>query len=240
MPQDPTSPRRMTRAARLALAAAGAGALVLVTAPGWAHVEVDPGTATQGTETALSFRVPSESESASTTKIQVFLPQDHPVGSVSVRPHPGWRAKVVTRKLATPITTDDGKITEGVYSITWAPDSPRDALQPGQYDDFDVSVGPLPDVPTLVFKTLQTYSDGTVVRWIDPPAGAGQPEPEHPAPTLSLVPPSGQAADSGGAGTTGSGSGSDMRATTALVLSVVAVVLGLGALVVALLRRRPA
>jgi hypothetical protein len=36
-----------------------------------------------------------------------------------------------------------------------------------------------------VFKAVQTYGDGTVVRWIeDQPKGA--PEPEHPAPVLTL------------------------------------------------------
>jgi len=236
MPQHPTTRQTVARAALRTLAAAGAAVLVLVAAPGWAHVEVDPGTATQGGYTALSFRVPSESDSASTTRIQLFLPQDHPLASVSVRPHPGWKAKVVTRKLDAPLSTDDGQVTEGVASITWTPDSPRDALKPGQYDDFDVSVGPLPDVPTLTFKVLQTYSDKSVVRWIDPPAANGQPEPEHPAPTLTLLPASAGAGTDAGAV---ADPGSDGRATTALVLSIVAVLLGLGALVTALVRRRP-
>lgn len=237
MPQHPTTRQTVARAALRTLAAAGAALLVLVAAPGWAHVTVDPGTATQGGYTALSLRVPTESDSASTTKVQVFLPQDHPLASVSVRPHPGWQAKVVTRKLDTPLTTDDGQVTEGVYSITWTPNSPQDALKPGQYDDFDISVGPLPDASTLSFKTLQTYSDGTVVRWIDPPAASGQPEPEHPAPTLTLLPASDAGADTG---TATSDSGSSGKATTALVLSVVALLLGLGALGAALVRRRPA
>jgi uncharacterized protein YcnI len=237
MHQHPTTLRRTTRVALRTLAAAGAACLVLLAAPGWAHVTVDPGTATQGGYTALSFRVPNETDSTSTTKVQVFLPQDHPLASVSVRPHPGWHARVVTKKLATPLTTDDGQVTEGVYSITWTPDSRQDALQPGQYDDFDISAGPLPGVSSLTFKTLQTYSDGTVVRWIDPPAPEGQPEPEHPAPVLTLVPASDSAvADTAG---TASGSGSgDTTATVALVLSIVAVLLGAAALGMALLRRR--
>ena len=239
MPQHPTTRQRGTRTAVRTLAAVGAVGLVLVAAPGWAHVTVDPDTATQGGYAVLSLRVPTESDSASTTKVQVFLPQDHPLASVSVRPHPGWQAKVVTRKLATPLTTDDGQVTQGVYSITWTSDGPQDALKPGQYDDFDISVGPLPDVSTLSFKTLQTYSDGTVVRWIDPPAASGQPEPEHPTPTLTLLPAPDNAA---GPGVTSSDSSSSSsgRATTALALSAVAILLGLGALAAALLRRRPA
>jgi uncharacterized protein YcnI len=240
-----TTRRKAARVALGALASAATLCLVLVATPGWAHVTVNPGTATQGGYTALTFRVPNESDSTSTTKVQVFLPQDHPIASVSVKPHPGWRARVVTKKLATPLSTDDGQVTEGVFSITWTPDSPQHAIQPGQYDEFDVSVGPLPEVSSLTFKALQTYSDGTVVRWIDPPAAAGQPEPEHPAPTLTLVPASDQdAADPGSPTGSGSGSsdsdggGSDGTATTALVLSIVAVLLAAGALGTALLRRR--
>ena len=239
MQHHPTTLRRAARAVVGSLAAIGAACLVLVAAPGWAHVTVDPRTATQGGYTALSFRVPTESDSASTTKVQVFMPIDHPLASVSVKPLPGWHAKVVTKKLATPLSTDDGQVTEGVSSITWTPDSPKDALKPGEYDDFEVSVGPLPAVSSLTFKTLQTYSDGTVARWIDPPAPEGQPEPEHPAPTLTLLPASDTAtADTPSTGAaTGSGSG-DGKATTALVLSIVAVLLGAGALGSTLLRRR--
>jgi periplasmic copper chaperone A len=230
-----TTLRKVARAALGTLASMAALCLALLAAPAWAHVSVNPGTAIQGEYTALSFRVPNETESTSTTKVEVFLPQDHPLASVSVKPHPGWHANVVTRKLATPLSTDDGEVTEGVYSITWSADSGRDAIQPGEYDEFDVAVGPLPAVSSLTFKTLQTYSDGTVVRWIDPPAPAGRPEPEHPAPALSLVPASDEAATSG---SDGSGDG-DGTANAALILSVVAVVLGAGALGASLLRRRP-
>jgi periplasmic copper chaperone A len=231
--------RTTLRSARLAvrtLAAVLAGCLAFLAAPGWAHVTVDPGTATQGGYTALSFRVPNETDATSTTKVQLFLPQDHPLASVSVRPQPGWHAEVVTKKLATPLSTDDGEVTEGVYSITWTPDGAKDALRPGEYDEFDISVGPLPDVSSLTFKTLQTYSDGTVVRWIDPPASAGQPEPEHPAPVLTLVPAAGDT-DAGSASNP-VGDGGDGTATAALALSIVAVLVGAAALGASLLRRR--
>lgn len=239
-----TTLRRATHTALGTLAAFATACLVLVAAPGWAHVTVNPGTATQGGYTALSFRVPNETDATSTTRVQVFLPQDHPLASVSVKPHPGWHARVVTKKLATPLSTDDGEVTEGVYSITWTPDTQKDAIKPGEYDEFDVSVGPLPEVSSLTFKALQTYSDGSVVRWIDPPAAEGQPEPEHPAPTLTLVADSADAADAAdsadtAAGRSDDGDDGDGTATTALVLSIVAVLLGAGALGTSLLRRRP-
>lgn len=235
----PTTLRKATHAALGTLAVLATACLVLVAAPGWAHVTVNPGSASQGGYTALSFRVPNETDSTSTTKVQVFLPQDHPLASVSVKPHPGWQAKVETKRLAKPLTTDDGEVTEGVSSITWTPDRQGDAIKPGEYDEFDISVGPLPEVSSLTFKTLQTYSDGTVVRWIDPPAAEGEPEPEHPAPTLTLVPASDTATDTGSvSGGSATGDDDDGTATTALVLSIVAVLLGAGALGTSLLRRR--
>jgi hypothetical protein len=44
----------------------------------------------------------------------------------------------------------------------------------------------LPAKDEIVFKALQTYSDGEIVRWIDTPTAGGG-EPEHPAPTLKLA-----------------------------------------------------
>jgi uncharacterized protein YcnI len=225
------------------LAALVSACLVLDAAPGWAHVEIDPGTAIQGGYAALSFRVPNETDSTSTTKVQVFLPQDHPLASVSVKPLAGWHTSVVTRKLDSPLSTDDGEVTEAAYRITWTSDTSQDAIQPGEYEDFTISAGPLPEVSSLTFKTLQTYSDGSVVRWIDPPAPEGDPEPEHPAPTLALVAASGaDAAEGPASGSAGAdddavGDG-DGTATLALVLSIVAVLLAAGALGASWVRRR--
>jgi hypothetical protein len=39
-------------------------------------------------------------------------------------------------------------------------------IKPGQFQEFDVSLGPLPNVDQLVFKALRYYSDGDTVRWI--------------------------------------------------------------------------
>jgi periplasmic copper chaperone A len=236
--QRPTTLRRTTRVVLRTLAALASGCLVLVAAPGWAHVEIDPGSATQGGYTAISFRVPNETDATSTTKVQVFLPQDHPLASVSVKPLAGWHVAVVGKKLPAPLATDDGEVTEAPYRITWTADSKKDAIAPGEYVDFDLSVGPLPEVSSLTFKTLQTYSDGSVVRWIDPPAPEGQPEPEHPAPTLTLVPASDAASHTGSTESADDGDSGSGTATAALVLSIAALVLGAGALGTSLLRRR--
>jgi uncharacterized protein YcnI len=154
-------------------------------APASAHVTVNPNTATQGGYTKVAFRVPNEKDTADTVKLEVTLPEDNPVASVSVKPVPGWTAAPETTKLKNPIKSDDGDVTQAVTKITWTA-GPGAAIKPGQFQEFEVSLGPLPKVNQIVFKALQYYSDGDVVRWIEEPS-AGAPEPEHPAPILKLT-----------------------------------------------------
>ncbi|MCX4856254.1 YcnI family protein [Streptomyces canus] len=170
---------------RIGLGSALAAAAVLTAAgAASAHVTVHPESYAKGaTDGALTFRVPDESDTASTTKVQLFLPTDHPLLGVLVSPHDGWTAKVTDTKLKTPVKTDDGTITDAVSEITWT----GGKIGPGQYEDFDVAFGQLPDdTAQLTFKTLQTYSDGKVVRWIEE-AAQGDEEPENPAPVLKLT-----------------------------------------------------
>jgi uncharacterized protein YcnI len=166
---------------------ATATAIVLAVAgPASAHVTVNPSTATQGGYTKVTFRVPDESDTASTTKLEVNLPTATPIASVSLKPLAGWTATTEKTKLATPIVDDDGgQITEAISKITWTADA-ASAIKPGYFQEFDVSLGPLPKTDKVIFKALQTYSDGTVVRWIDEPSTDGS-EPEHPAPVLTLA-----------------------------------------------------
>ncbi|KQW12573.1 YcnI family protein [Streptomyces sp. Root369] len=170
---------------RLGLGGALAAAAVLTAAgAASAHVTVHPDSYAKGaTDGALTFRVPDESDTASTTKVQLFLPTDHPLLGVLVSPHDGWTAKVTDTKLRTPVKTDDGTISDAVSEITWT----GGKIGPGQYEDFDVAFGQLPDdTAQLTFKTLQTYSDGKVVRWIEE-AAQGDEDPENPAPVLKLT-----------------------------------------------------
>ena len=87
--------------------------------------------------------------------------------------------------------------------VTWTATSAA-AIGPDQFQEIDVSLGPLPSIDQIVFKALQTYSDGEIVRWIDEPA-AGT-EPEHPAPVLKLA-AAGSAQDAHGAETGAGGEG---------------------------------
>ncbi|MGY5052841.1 YcnI family protein [Streptomyces sp. 900105755] len=217
------------------LAAAGVAA---------AHVTVHPESYAKGaTDGVLTFRVPNEEDTAATTKVQVFLPTDHPVLGVLVTPHDGWTAKVTTTKLKTPVKTDDGTITEAASEITWT----GGKIGAGQFEDFDVAFGQLPeDTGQLTFKTLQTYSDGKVVRWIEE-AQSGDDEPENPAPILKLTAAddasaaaAAPATKTGGKTTTETAGSSDSTARGLGIAGLIVGALGLAAAAFAVVRTRGA
>ncbi|EST35144.1 YcnI family protein [Streptomyces roseochromogenus] len=230
-----SAPRTTLRRAATVTLTAGA-AVLLAAGAACAHVTVHPDSYAKGaTDGVLTFRVPNEEDSASTTKVQVFLPTDHPVLGVLVHPQDGWTAKVTTTKLKTPVKTDDGTITEAASEITFS----GGRIGAGQYEDFDVAFGQLPgDTGQLVFKTLQTYSDGKVARWIEEPTGGD--EPENPAPVLKLT--AGAAGDAGAAPVkTASATAKTAGDSTARGLGIAGLVvgvLGLAAAAFAIVRSR--
>ncbi|GAA0402758.1 MULTISPECIES: YcnI family copper-binding membrane protein [Micromonospora] len=154
-------------------------------APASAHVSISPSEAKQGGYGRFAFRVPNESDEASTTKLEIFLPENAPVGSVSTMPVPGWTVAVEKRRVDPPVQVHGAEISEVISKITWTAGADA-AIAPGTFQEFPVSMGPLPDVDQMVFKALQTYSDGGVVRWIDEPQPGGE-EPATPAPVLTLT-----------------------------------------------------
>ncbi|MFC8090729.1 YcnI family protein [Streptomyces sp. NPDC057301] len=222
-------------------ALAGTGVLAL-SVPAFAHVSVQPeGTAAKGGYAVVDFKVPNERDDASTTKLEVTFPTDHPLASVMPEAIPGWKAEVTKSKLDKPLEMHGKKITEAVSKVTWTADGK--GVEPGFFQKFPVSVGTLPeDADELVFKAIQTYSNKEVVRWIEVPQ-EGQEEPENPAPVLEL-----SAAEEGHHGSSSSDNASaeasdsddaeaasaktdaaepaDSSDTTARVLGVVGIVVG--------------
>lgn len=172
---------------------AGVAVLLAPTSPAWAHVTVSPSVATTGGYGTFAFKVPDERADAKTTRVEVVFPENAQLTSVSLRPVPGWKATVATRQLPNAASAghdDDEASNKAVTGIVWE----GGAIKPGEFQLFEVSLGPLPTTPgQLVFKALQTYSDGEVVRWIDIPE-AGAPRPEHPAPVIDVKPADAQAA----------------------------------------------
>jgi periplasmic copper chaperone A len=171
------------------LAAAGliATAVLAAVTPAFAHVTTDPSSAPQGAEITLGFRSPNEETSANIIRLEVDLPTDTPLLGVDVEPLSGWTAKVAQVNLNPPVQTDDGPVTQAVSQIVWTA-APGGGTAPGQFQEFYVLVQQLPDKANqVVFKAVQTYSDGTIVRWIDP-VTASVPDPDHPTPILKLTP----------------------------------------------------
>lgn len=145
---------------------AGVVAATLSGGPALAHVEVEADKTQAGSkDVTLTFNGEAESSSAGIRSERVVLPAGLAPGDVTLVKAPaGWKFT----------TASDGFTIGGK------------ALKVGQDAVFAVRLAQLPsDAPTLSFKTLETYGDGEVVRWIDLPQ-AGQPEPDHPAPTITI------------------------------------------------------
>jgi uncharacterized protein YcnI len=226
----------------LAVGGVAAAAIGLTALPALAHVTVSSPRATQGGFGVLTFRMPNETDNANATELKVQLPADQPLASVSVKPQAGWSYTVTRAKLAQPITDDDGnQVTDYPSVVDWK--ATAGGIKPGEYTEFQLSVGPLPKADSMTFKALQTYSNGETVSWIEVPAAGSSDKPEHPAPTLKLAaaadtdataPTTTTAAAAGSSGDDGS-SGS---VTGAYVVGGIGLVAGLAALGVAVSGRR--
>jgi uncharacterized protein YcnI len=154
---------------------------LVIPAAAAAHVTVQPNEAAAGGFTRLNIRVPSESDTASTTKVDVKLPDGFLF--VSYEPVPGWTVKLKKEKLATPVKEGDDVSTEQITQVTFTGDGKQGKIAPGQFQDFGLSVG-VPDKPAgtkLTFPAVQTYDDGKVARWI------GAPDAAEPAPQVTLT-----------------------------------------------------
>jgi uncharacterized protein YcnI len=200
---------RSMRTRLLVLVGMTAAVMLLAVGPAAAHVTVNPREAPKGGRAEFSFRVPNERDNASTTKLEVTFPTDTPIPSARILPVAGWTAKVERAKLAQPVKSGDDEITEAISKITWT----GGKIDPDQYMNFTVNAGPLPDnADQLVFKAVQTYSNGEVVNWIQE-AAEGAEEPEHPAPVLKLIAaPAGENDHGGAANAAGGGNGQEAAA----------------------------
>ncbi len=155
-----------------------AGAIVVLalgsavhTPAAWAHVHASSDNAARGAMALVTFQVPNESDTgAATTALTVTLPD---VASARTESMPGWAARL-----------DRDAASGAVRSVTWT-SAPNGGIAPDQFALFRLSVK-LPDADTVSFPATQTYADGTVVKWDQPPLPDGG-EPEHPAPMLSLA-----------------------------------------------------
>jgi uncharacterized protein YcnI len=199
--------RNRTRIATTA--ALAATAVIALAGTAQAHVTIDPGEAEQGGYEVLNVKVPNERDNASTIRLELHLDPDHPLASVMPQPVPGWDVEVETAQLDEPIEVHGSQLTEAPSTVTWT----GGAIEPGTFQQFPLSVGPLPeDTDRLVFDAIQTYDNDEVVRWIEEPV-EGQAEPELPSPVLELAPAAAEEGDGAGtAGTAGDASAEEAAA----------------------------
>jgi periplasmic copper chaperone A len=206
--------------------AIGAAALVLPTAAS-AHVTVNPNKVPADSFARFDVRVPNEQEKADTTKVTVQLPEG--LLFASFQPKPGWTRTTTMVKLAQPVTSDDGTVTERVATVTWS----GGKIAPGEFDEFGFTAK-VPDTvaKVLVFPSVQTYSNGDVVHWI------GAADADEPAPRVTLGAAEAEATTTTpSVNVSGADTDSD-RANVAIVLGAIGILVGAAALGAAFVGRR--
>jgi uncharacterized protein YcnI len=220
-----------------------------------AHISLHPNTIPAGAFATLDVRVPGEQEGAYVKKVDTLFPQGFT--GVDYENVAGWTAKVIETKLATPIKEDGETIDTEVSQIVWTWTGPLGKVGNGQFIQFPLSLA-IPEGAAgkaLEFRTVQTYSNGQVVHWIEPSLTG-----EHPSPRINVTakggviedvagdeagPEAGQTAGGPSAPattpavvkTTSSGASKGLG-VTALILGALGLVAGLGALAVS--RRKTA
>ena len=230
------------------VAIALATGLLAAPAAAQAHISLHPNTIPAGAFATLDVRVPGEQEGAHVTKVDVQFPPGF-VG-VDYENVPGWNTQVIETKLATPVTEDGETIDTEVSQIVWTWVGPLGKVDNGQFINFPLSLA-IPDDAAgkpLEFRTVQTYSNGAVVHWIDPSLTA-----EHPSPRINVTAKGGVvqevAGDEAGPEAGATGSGSTPAATSSQpssggaskglgIAALVVAILGLACAVVALLAVR--
>jgi periplasmic copper chaperone A len=187
-------PRPLARLAILGTAVLTAlAASVVVAGSASAHVTVSSQDATPGGYGKITFRVPNESDTASTVALRIQVPQEAAMTSLRTQPLPGWTVTRTTSDLEAPLEFQGEEISSYVSVIEFRAED-GGGIAPGEFQEFALSGGPFPEADELTIPAVQVYSDGNESAWIEPTV-AGQEEPERPAPVLTLA----AAADAGDA-----------------------------------------
>ena len=162
---------------RFALFLATVVAALAIIGVAQAHVTVHPNALPAGGFTVINIQVPNERDNASTVRVDVQFPNGIFIASPAVMP--GWKSRVVTKKLSKPVEIEPGfSVSSRVDRVVFS----GGRIGPGQFLSFPVSIkAPAVKAGTLLtFKALQTYSNREVVRWI------GNPSADAPAPQVLI------------------------------------------------------
>jgi len=143
------------------LLAAGGGALALA-GSAFAHAKMSPPVVLAKAGQMFTLAVPTEKESATTTKVELTPPSGFSIDSFA--PSPGWTREVQS--------TGSGEETT-IQGVTWS-----GGKVPHEEDAVFQFLASTDAAKTYEFKVRQTYSDGTVVDWSGPESS------DNPAPTI--------------------------------------------------------
>jgi uncharacterized protein YcnI len=167
------------------MAVTALAASITVASVASAHVTVSSLDAAPGGYGKITFRVPNESDTASTVGLRIQIPEEAAMSSLRTQPVPGWTATLTTAELETPIEANGEEISSYVSVVEFRAED-GGGIAPGEFQEFALSGGPFPEAESLAFPAVQTYSDGNESAWIEPTVDGGA-EPERPAPVLTLA-----------------------------------------------------
>ena len=192
-------------------------ALVALPAIAGAHTEITTdGELSADGKIAATVNVEEECSGVGTVKDELVFPSTPALDNVTAAPVDGWTAEV-----------DKDPSSGAVSKITWtgAPEAGATEIL------FPVTFGTVPaSTDSIVFTSVQTCEDGTVIRWVDPVPASGE-EPEHPTPVLAIKAVSETSSTTTVEVTTGS---SNDDSNTGIIIGVAAgaiVLIGIGAFV---------
>jgi uncharacterized protein YcnI len=165
------------------------GLLALAT-PAQARVSIVPGAVSGGGTETFAFRLANERTDTNSNRLELTFPQEPLIAYAEVAPVSGWTATITPRKLATPVQAGDKTISEVVGSIVLEGGS----VGPRQFDQFLITLGPLPNDGKLAFEAIQTYTNGRTETW----SGATAPTITVGPGNVAGVPATPTAANQGG------------------------------------------
>lgn len=203
------------------------GALSIFAGAASAHVTIGPKETSQGAYEMFTVKVPSEKADVTTTKIQVLIPEE--VNITRFEPKPGWNYEI------------EKDSADKITSVIWTTEG--EGLSATEFGQFNMN-GKVGDEATeIVWKAIQTYSDGSVVEWVEAQ------EANSPASVTVVNPADATSGHGHGEKTTDKDASSEEKATeevketsasesnTPLYLSIAALVAGLIALGISLKKR---
>lgn len=183
---------------------------LVISATASAHVVVKPTEVGAAAFQTFTAGVPNEKD-IDVTGLRIVIQDD--LNYVTPTVKPGWT--IETKKTG---SGEDAKVSE----ISWT----GGTIPSGQRDDFTFSAQ-VPEKPgTVVWKAYQTYADGSVAAWENPPTGDHDSEDENKLPYSETAVVDDLAATAATDASTKKASDAAGQARAALIISIVSLALG--------------